>query len=95
MNKINGIAIPGSYMKQDPSIPSLVKIAQKTLKLLPGYQSGWKLIKLYKAATQVVAGTNYFFILETGDANNAIVWKLYIYEDLQGHLSLTKASKIK
>jgi len=56
--------MPGGYTKKKVDDPDMVKMAQQAMTLLKKENPDWTLVKLMEVATQVVAGTNYFFRME-------------------------------
>ena len=48
------------------------------------------LSKIHRAATQVVAGTNYFLILEFKTNTEHVFWEVILYEDFSGEFSLVQ-----
>ena len=87
--------IPGGYFKQDPQMKEMQITAKKTVKLLNKKSQDLKLVKILKAATQVVAGTNYFFRLKLSDKKEIVIADVFVYENFQRKLSITKYKVIK
>ena len=84
--------IPGGYTKQDPQMKEM---KEKAVQILKEKYPKWQLVKVIKAGTQVVAGTNYFFRLEITENQTKSVWDLIVYENLKGKMNIIKAVKVK
>lgn len=75
--------IPGGYMKQSNlSDPKLVAEANQAMLLLQKEHSDWQLVKIHEAATQVVAGMNYFFRLEIKAKDSTMLYDVIMYVPL-------------
>jgi hypothetical protein len=93
--KIPPDIIPGGYIQQDPDSQDMQEMAQKAAALMQKEYPNYKLIKVHKAATQVVAGINYFFVLEFQAGETKPLWKVTMYVALNNEASLTQKEEIK
>jgi hypothetical protein len=88
-------AIPGGYMAQDANSPDMRTAAEKAAELLAVEHPDHTLVKVHQAATQVVSGINYFFVLEIATPSGNIKVQVVMYQDLSGDYSITKKKEVK
>ena len=92
--KLPAMAIPGGYLEQDPLNPEMAKVAKHGADVLQKEHPDYKLVKMHKIATQVVAGINYYIVLEfQGDKKN-VFWEMVLYEDFSQNLSVTRQQEL-
>ena len=87
--------VPGGFVNQKLSDAGTIRVANKVAGLVQKKYRDHKFLGLLKAATQVVAGTNYFFVMKFQAKNQVFLYEILVYEDLQGHLTLDKVKRIK
>ena len=92
--KIPDRPIPGGYTRQKPNDPRIQEKAQQALSLLQKEHPDYRLAKIHEAATQVVAGLNYFFILEVKGNDGNSVWQVIMFQSLQGKVELKRKKKM-
>ncbi len=90
---ISEVGIPGGYIKQDVESPEMIQAANKAISLLQDENSGLTLVKLNLAATQVVAGMNYYLEFEAKMGETTNVWKVILFQALDQSYSITKQEK--
>lgn len=88
-------AVPGGFEKQDPASPDMMAMATRAVRLLAQECPQAGLIKVHQAATQIVAGTNYFFLLELANGERRSFWEVIVYQDLENNVSLLKKQQLK
>lgn len=93
--KILEKAIPGGYHRQSSEDKSIQEKANQALALLQKDMPTAKLVKIQDAATQVVAGMNYFFCLELDNAGKKEIWNVVMFAGLDKSLTLTSKKRIK
>lgn len=88
-------AIPGGYIKQDPASEDTKKMAQKAVELLQKDMPGVDLHAIVAAATQVVAGVNYYFRLELKTTKKVSSWDIIVFQGLDKSLTLVQKEEVK
>lgn len=88
------LAIPGGFLEQPPEDSDMSQAAQKALIQIQKDCPNAQLVRIHKAATQVVAGINYFLILELNIENTKSLWEIFAYENFQGTLELVRKNRI-
>lgn len=89
----NQIINLGGYVPQKANDKEMILKAKKAVALLGKKKA--KFLKLHIAATQVVAGTNYFFLVSIQTPKGKELWQLVMYEGFSGDCSLSKQNKVK
>lgn len=92
---VSGQAMPGGYMAQNPEEPEIADMAKKAAELVCAANPGFQLLRVHEAATQVVAGLNFYFVLEFQTPAGKSLWQVVIYRNLQGGISLTNSQGIE
>jgi hypothetical protein len=87
--------IPPGYMPQNPEAREIQKMAGRVAALLRKDHPDYKLEKVHKAATQVVAGVNYFFRLEFKTDKGIALWDVVAFVSLSDKLSITRKQQLK
>mgnify|MGYP000968223825 CR=1 FL=1 len=86
--------MPGGYQKQDVASEDIKKIAEEVVVILKK-EKNFSLVKIHLAATQVVAGLNYFFRLEVKMEEKIVFIDVIAFKALDGTLSITKKEELK
>ncbi len=89
--------IPGGYQKQDPLSADIQSIAKDAVILMQKENANLVFVKVHEAATQVVAGTNYFLRIEFKEKDSTVLYDIILYETLPPakEKSLTRFEKLK
>lgn len=87
-------ALPGGFHLQEPDRPDTVEMAKKVVALFKQEHPEYNLVKIHKAATQVVAGLNYYFLLEFSQGSQKFLWEIIAYVDMQQKMTLVKKKQI-
>ena len=88
------LPIPGGYLRQDPESEDIREIAQHVTLLLQKEHPDYRLQKIHEAATQVVAGLNYFLRLEYVTGQEKIVLDVISFKSLQRKISITQKQEL-
>lgn len=89
----NRIIPLGGYVMQKSSDKEMIAKAKKAVLLLG--KKNAKFLRLCRAATQVVAGTNYSFVVMIQTPAGIEIWQLVMYESFSGDCSLSDQSRLQ
>ena len=85
--------LAGGYRVQDVTKPEIIEVANKAVEMLKKQTPDIELVKIVSAATQVVAGLNYRFVLEVKTNNEIEKWTVVVYRSLKNTYMITSCKK--
>ena len=85
--------LAGGYTAQDVTKPEIIEVANKAIEMLKEKTPDIELVKIVSAATQVVAGLNYRFVLEVKTNNQIEKWTVVVYRSLKNTYMITSCKK--